>query len=329
MDLIPDEWLATLRREYLAEYIPAGGAAVKFAVTRPGIDRGQLRQDLRAAAEAAGCVFALVDAAATRVHLIDQVFHAAARQLDWPALAHRFLAATLREQGWHLPPEADELTLSRLAGLNGRLPDLARNEVSGILERAIYDDPRLCREFRIAMIRLCQGRLDPGLSPVPPEAIIRWLQGRPLRLSEVKAAPLFHQVARHNARYLLESLSVWLRRCLCHGLVLVLEIDRCLQQHRGRRDPADPSHRYTASTCRDAYEGVRELVDQTDALEHALVVVLAPPEFLDPDHRRSVWRYDALKLRIWDEVRDEHRPNPLAALLRLSPARSRTTPEAP
>lgn len=329
MDLIPDEWLGILRREYLAEYLPAGGAAVKFAVPRAGVDRAQLRQDLRTTAEASGCAFALVDAASTRVHLVDQVFHAVARQLDWSALAHRFLATALRQQGWHLPPEADELTLSRLASLNGRLPDLARNELSAIIERAIYDDPRLCREFRIAMIRLCQGRLDPGLGPVPPDAILRWLQGRLPRLGEVKAAPLFHQVARHNARYLLASLSVWLRRCLCHGLVLVLEIDRCLQQHRGRRDPADPSHHYTASTCRDAYEGLRELVDQTDELEHLLVVVLAPPEFLDPDHRRSVWRYDALKLRIWDEVRDEQRPNPLGALLRLSPGLSLTAPEAP
>jgi len=36
------------------------------------------------------------------------------------------------------------------------------------------------------------------------------------------------------------------------------------------------------------------------------------------DDRRGLNRYDALKLRIWDEVRDRHRQNPFASLIRVS-----------
>ena len=41
------------------------------------------------------------------------------------------------------------------------------------------------------------------------------------------------------------------------------------------------------------------------------------PEFLT-DVRRGLNRYEALKLRIWDEVRDRQYQNPLGALIRLS-----------
>jgi len=52
-------------------------------------------------------------------------------------------------------------------------------------------------------------------------------------------------------------------------------------------------------------------------MEGCLIVVLAPKEFLDLDDRRGLGSYDALKLRLWDEVRDKQRPNPLASLARL------------
>ena len=42
------------------------------------------------------------------------------------------------------------------------------------------------------------------------------------------------------------------------------------------------------------------------------------PPFLE-DPKRGLHRYDPLKLRIWDEVRDRRLANPLASLVRLAP----------
>jgi hypothetical protein len=68
---------------------------------------------------------------------------------------------------------------------------------------------------------------------------------------------------------------------------------------------------------KDAYEVLRQFIDDTDEMEGLLVVILAPKEFLNDD-KRGLDCYSALKLRIWDEVRDRHRPNPLASLVRVS-----------
>ena len=62
---------------------------------------------------------------------------------------------------------------------------------------------------------------------------------------------------------------------------------------------------------------LRQFIDGTDELEGLLLVVSVPPEFLT-DTRRGLNRYEALKLRIWDEVRDREYQNPLGALTRLA-----------
>jgi hypothetical protein len=68
----------------------------------------------------------------------------------------------------------------------------------------------------------------------------------------------------------------------------------------------------------DAYEVLRQLVDGTDELQGCLVVVVCPLEFLGNEYGRGLAGYQALHMRVYDEVRDQNRVNPLAALIRLS-----------
>ena len=70
----------------------------------------------------------------------------------------------------------------------------------------------------------------------------------------------------------------------------------------------------------DGYEVLRQLVDNTDEMANLVVAVVASPAFLT-DPARGLDAYQALKLRIFDEVRDARRDNPLSALIRLQAAR--------
>ena len=60
-----------------------------------------------------------------------------------------------------------------------------------------------------------------------------------------------------------------------------------------------------------------QLIDGTDDVESMFVAVLAGREFTT-DLRRSYVQYPALHYRLADEVHDQYRPNPLAALVRVS-----------
>ncbi len=319
MFMRPAEWLAVVQREYLQSFIRGGGATVKFIVPTEEINHAGLRQGLRGIAEAEGYQFAWVDAATTRVYMIDQLFQEVAQQVDWDELSFSFVSRILIEQGFTLPSERFDFTLQNLAALNQRDVRLLQQELLALPEKRLLQDYRMNQEFRLAMIRLCQAQFGgDGMSPVPAEVIKEWLYGRLRRLVELKPALIFQKVARDNARHLLSSLSYWLHNAGKSGLVLMLDISRCLVQRPRPKEQQDDSRYYTLAMALDTYEVLRQFIDATDELEFFFLVVIAPPTFLHPDERRGVYSYDALRMRIWDEIYDKQRVNPFSTLLRLS-----------
>jgi hypothetical protein len=319
MFMRPAEWLTVVQREYLQNFIRDGGATVKFIVPTEEINHGGLRQGLRSIADAEGYQFAWVDAATTRVYMIDQLFQEVAQQVDWEELSFSFVSRILTEQGLTLPSERFDFTLQNLATLNQRDVRLLQQELLALPEKRLWQDYRMNQEFRLAMIRLCQAQFGgDGMSPVPAEVIKEWLYGRLRRLVELKPALIFQKVARDNARHLLSSLSYWLHLAGKSGLVLMLDISRCLVQRPRPKEQQDDSRYYTLAMALDTYEVLRQFIDATDELEFCFVVVIAPPAFLHPDERRGVYSYDALRMRIWDEIYDKQRVNPFSTLLRLS-----------
>jgi len=68
------EWLALLEREYLADYIGRGGAAVKFCIPVAPLTRSGLKERLLTLAKHSGYLAAVLDAADERLHMIDRIF---------------------------------------------------------------------------------------------------------------------------------------------------------------------------------------------------------------------------------------------------------------
>src|SRR5437868_1025609 len=92
------EWIGLLRKEYLADFIPSGGAAVKLAVV-PSDQIPHVLDAIDREAAGQGYMVARIDAAQTRVHMIDRLFFAVARQIDWDAGTDGYLRALLRRHG--------------------------------------------------------------------------------------------------------------------------------------------------------------------------------------------------------------------------------------
>ncbi len=329
------DYLAFLETEYLVGYVSRGGSAVKLLVTGDDSVARDLAEGLAALGGAEEYLHVAVDAAATRVHMVDQVFAAVARQVDWVALAELIVRRAYDRAGFP-PPDKNEVggfdSLPQDGdGDAGRTPELsvaavaAYHEVDATelyrsvrrtLERAVLDDVALSHEFRVAMFRLCQEPLGRGdVTPAEREAVLGWLRGEKIPAAQLRKVGLFTKVARHNARPLLVSLSRWVRRTGRSGLVLQIDLERLAI---ARRPPAGlrDGHYYSKAAALDAYEVLRQLIDATDELEGLLLTVLMPPDLVT-DEVRGLPAYAALQLRVADEVRDRRRPNPYAALMRL------------
>jgi hypothetical protein len=310
-----EDYLSFLSGEYLADYVSEGGAAVKFVV--PGDDpaAAMFMTGFASAAAQAGYAVASVDAAETRAHLLEQVFFDVARQIDWDWLAAVATTRATTAAGYP-PPEGQGPSIEVLAAHHRVDHRELKRDLDRALQAQVQRDYAMVSEFRTAMLRLCQSQLHSGqISDAEHGAVIDWLRGDLRQISALRSALIFRRIGRHNARQLLFSLAHWLSVNDRAGLALVLDIRRLGFARRPSPEERH-GHYYTKAALLDAYEVLRQLVDNTDEMSHLVVVVVASPAFLT-DAGRGLDAYQALKLRVFDEVRDAVRDNPLSSLVRL------------
>jgi hypothetical protein len=322
------EWLELIDKEYLRDFIVQGGAAVKFVIAD---ETGEAKLAAAFAGQAAahGMVFARLDSAEVKLHMMQDVFFAVSRQMDWEADAQRFVEAMFRRHEYRWPAPGQPIALNEIADANHVDPTILRRELNTWLSSDLMSDPGMAQDFRIALMQLCQNRLVPadheGDTVAP---ILQWLRGELRVLSPLKSAFLYSKITRHSARAMLRSLCRWLRLAGHNGLFLTIDIRQVTRlpavgarhvknpgtEAASRIEPAPSAVRYTAGAVMDAYEVLRQLVDDADLFDGFFLAVVADHAFIGPDVQRSVDAYTALKMRIWDDVRARE-DNPLAPMV--------------
>ena len=307
------EWTTFLAQEYLAAYLPAGGAAVKVSVAGSVDTASRFARALGAAADTAGCLFVSVSAADVRLSQVDALFFAVARELDWDALA----AALVRRAYDAIAfPAGDGVTVAEVAAEHDVDARELYRSVRRQLEQTLLGDAALARELRRAVLRLTQSQLGAAdLQSDERDAVVAWLRGEPTSLARLRPLLISARIGRSNARPMLASLARLLLAAGWNGLVLHLDGARLSE---ARRPPVEQRHGvyYSKAAVLDAFEVLRQLIDATDELRGVLVVAVLPPELVT-DEGRGLPAYTALQLRVADEVRDRRRANPFAALVRL------------
>lgn len=312
----PENWLTVIKREYLQDFIREGGAAIKCVVPYDGNAPQEIKSGLQSQAEETGFFFTAIDAVSIKIHLVEQIFFQVAKQVDWDNLVLSFLYNLLQSH-YKLPANHSDFNLKQIALLNEYEEREMRHAINNRLKEALFRDYAMSQEFRIAMTTLCRYLLDPAeVSDSLYLSIKEWLRGELRLISALRQALIFQKIGRHNARNMLLSLAHWLKLSGKDGMVLLLDISRYTMD---RPKEPDGTFYYSTSAVLDCYEVLRQFIDGTDESEYFFITILAPARFLDEsDKRRSVEAYNALKLRIWDEVRDRKYINPLASLVRIS-----------
>ncbi len=321
--LTAESYAEFVAKQYLGDYVRGGGAAVRFVVAGGEEVARRWHSRLAAAAADEGYLYVGAEAGEVRVHLVDQVYVAVARRLDWSDLARREVRSGWEQLGLSAP-DPTELSIATVAAHHDVDPREATRTMRRWLERTVLGDPTLAREFRLAVLRLCQAELDTGdVLPAERASVLSWLRVEPVALRELRSSSLYARIGRHNARSMLISLAAWRARVAGTGLVLDLDLARLAV---GRRPPVDEriGFYYTKAAVLDAYEVLRQLVDATDNLHGVFVAATLPPQLVSDDVR-GLPAYSALQQRVVDEVRDRRRANPFAALVRLETRLEATT----
>ncbi|MEI6621258.1 MAG: BREX system ATP-binding domain-containing protein [Actinomycetes bacterium] len=312
----PPDWVSFMEANYLQDFIADGGASIKFAVPLGDTDRDEMIGSLVEAAARHRFMPVQVDASITRFHMIDQVFFAIAKQIPWQGLARNYVIAQARHEGYRLTEDPGDSLLQSISELNDTDGEMLLNELRGRLSRTVYRDPSLAKDFRVAMMQFCLAELLGGEEGAAKRAaVLEWITGENRLISAVKPYGIFSRINRNNARFLLESLFAWVRSNGWNGTVVILDTASLTLPRR-----PETGLFYTKLTLLDSYEVLRQFIDSTDRLAAVLMVVLPSSEFLDSESGgRGMGAYEALKFRVYDEVRDRRLVNPMASLMRLDP----------
>jgi hypothetical protein len=313
MAVLQEEWLGHIEREYLEGFIPGGGAAVKLAV---GADIEAAREALAKVAASAlerGFLIAWVDSSQTKVQLIEQLFHAIARQIDWSEAMERWIRGQFESNGYALPEGVALTEVDAIAAANDTSRPQLLAEVRRWIKNTLGADGTLCKELRTALSMLAWSHVSPqNVSPSDAEVVRQWLRGEKCPLGPLKRLQIHQRIGRHNARLMLTSLTAFLPKLGYSGALLAIDLCAVVSDS----PMLDAPVRYSRAAVQDVYETLRQFIDGTDETKHLLLVAAAGPGLVF-NEKRGLDCYSALKLRTFDDVRDRSRANPLGSLVRL------------
>ena len=319
------DWFRFIDEEYLSTYVKDGGSSVKFAVTPE-----ELKTDLYAIVEARckALDYEVIKLDAKykldakhremRAYMPQDIFFGLARQLDWRALARRFILRLAAAGRGFLVEGIDPKVpgvFDALAEINNISPDSVIREIRPEIENAVTRNAAMTKDFRVCMTQLCLLEFTSG--DYNGQLLLDWLRGHNTRISNVRGFSIHSGINRATARYFIESALYWVRYTGCAGTVILFDNSRVTVA----RNPKDGWKYYTRAMTLEHYQLLREFVDRVDQLKSALLLVVTNREFLDESPVRSsrgYGIYDALRTRVMDDVRDRNRVNPLSSLIQLS-----------
>jgi hypothetical protein len=310
----PNEWLRFAEEEYLNGFIRDGGAAMKFAVPLDDSVRPELMTGLAGISSQAGYLLIRINAAETRIHMVDEIFFRTAEQVPWHSLSEKVIAKLASECGYSWAATTEGPLYVRLAEKNQVDPQMLLLDLKKAIGNKVFKQRSLSRDFRVAMTHLCIAELAGGPDGDTTITVLTdWLMGHNKAVSAVKPYQIYRKINRATARYFFESLIHWLRFAEYPGVVILLDTQRVMLP----RNQTDPGFFYTKATLLDSYEVLRQFIDGADQLEGCFIVVVPHTDFLQ-DSKRGLAAYEALKFRVFDEIRDKSLVNPMASLVRIS-----------
>lgn len=309
-------WSEFLRREYLADFIAQGGTKLKLLIGTAGTGKSHLLRLVAGLAREEGYLVAQMDAFGTRLFPIDRFYGAVLRSVGLDTLIDAYALRAVRDLG--LDPEA----------LAGRGPYLDQAVRAGLgqemtLRRsfnervdAVLREPALDATFAGALAQAVGHRLGVfHLSDVEQDALKRWFFAEKVKQSELKSLQIYERPDRYTARDYLRSIAVFGRLAGFRGLTVCIDNLETLSH----RSAATGRQRYTRAQRDEAFEALRQLIDDVDHSAGTLYLLAGRRELLE-DEKAGISSYEALRLRLLQEVRSD-RFNPYADIIDLDFAR--------
>jgi hypothetical protein len=296
-----EAWLDFLCQHYLDSYIPAGGSKVKLLIGREGSGKTHSLLFLKHEALARGYLVSFIDASQVKLQHFNALYSAIVAALNLEQVIQRYCYRVIQDLGYDpadIPPSKSfwewGLEQSKFAD------NLAGRQEVQVPLRELIRNRRLDNTFAVAMMQLAALELGLELSDAAPgvrEELLRWMRGEKADPRVLRRHHIFSRIDRYNSRSMLRSLLEVGRLAGFKGLLVCL--DR-LEDLMGT-DPQTGRFKYTRAARDDAYESIRQIIDDIDNLQ-GIFFLMAGRTALIQDEHRGVKSYEALWMRLQNEI---------------------------
>ncbi len=284
---------------YLDSYIPEGGSKIKFLTGRPGAGKTHVMGLLLDEAEKRGFVTVSLSATEVWLHDFRELYLAVLRELDLEQLLRGCADEIVREMGYDPAEIPEGMRLIDLLAQRQAADALSKTEIRNLLRKRFAQNPLLDNCFA-ACCSLLTGDLlgHPALDAPSRELILSCLYGdkaaKITRLRSLGIAP--SRITRFNARHLLRSLAELVHMSGAAGLVITVDdMERLLVRS------TEYTIRYSKARREDAYESIRQLIDDIDSMKYLLFFLGFDRELIDNENS-GLKSYQALWMRIQNEI---------------------------
>jgi len=290
---------AHMDKYYFSEYIAAGGSKIKFVTGRPGSGKSHFLSYLTERAKKGG--FETVHFSAMQVWLHDfkEIYAEIFNRCDLMACLQKCAGKIVQAMGYRPEDIPAGATFADYLSSRDEFDALNKKEIRNQLRTFFLKNPLIDNNFAVACSLLTGSILGhPTLESSAQDLLLAWLSGSSqVRLAEVRHLGLSPtRITKYNARHMLRSLLTVITLSGQPGLLVTID-DMDILTGRGALDVI----RYTKMKREDAYECIRELIDEIDTLQHVMFFFAFDRRLID-DEIAGLKSYQALWLRVQNEI---------------------------
>ncbi|MDR1206243.1 MAG: ATP-binding protein [Peptococcaceae bacterium] len=316
-DIVARFWL----EQYLDAYIAHGASKIKFITGDFGAGKSRcLRQFLSEAAQR-GYKTASLSAKSTWIHDFKEIFASILNAVDLTACLGNCAQKIIAEMGYSPEEIPADMSFTDYLTDKGLFDPITRRELRSQLNEMFFKNPRIDKSFSVCAGLMTGGIIGyPVLEPSSQALLTAWLTSeKGVRLPTLRKLGLSSKITRHNARHMLRSLVEILRIAGYTGLVVGIDDLEILTGGSFLEEI-----RYTKMRREDAYESIRELIDEIDTLSHIMFVFAFDRELAD-NESAGLKSYQALWMRVQNEI-ESRRFNLFADIIDLDKLAGADTP---
>lgn len=304
------------KKNYFASYIKAGGSKMKFISGKKGAGKSHLLALLSTEAKDSGLATVTLSASEVKLNDFTYLYLTVLGKIDLDNIVDKMVVHLISELGFDPNLLKEGRNFLQYLDSIGEGDPIMRQELRGKLRSVFTKNPFIDSNFGTVFSLFCGERL--GLFSLEPESKIlldKWLRAeKEIKLTSLRSLGLApYRINKLNARSMLRSLAEILRYAGFTGLFISVDDLETLLC----KSTLQELH-YTKLQRDDAYESLRQLIDDIDNYRYIMFAFAFDRSLLD-DEKAGMKTYQALWLRMQNEILSK-RLNLFADLIDLDSA---------